>query len=133
MTQIFQLVGLILLIMTSAVSAQTIAADAENGDSIRGERLFLRCKACHTLTQSGRQRLGPSLAGLFSRSVGTLDGYSYSKALKEADFIWTEAALNTWLEEPNAFLPGNRMAFTGFKKPQDRLDLIAFLKQATHP
>ena len=101
------------------------------GNAVNGERLFLRCKACHTLTSGGRPRLGPTLEGLFERTVGSLDGYQYSRALKDADFVWDSEALDTWLANPDSFLPGNRMAFAGFRSAEDRRDLIAYLEVAT--
>lgn len=120
-----------LLILCLAL--QATAQGTVSGDSDRGERLFLRCKACHTVTNTSRQRLGPTLFNLFSRKVGTLADYDYSRALQDADFNWSDEELDAWLKQPNSFLPGNRMAFSGFPKEKDRQDLIAYLKQATKP
>jgi len=97
----------------------------------KGKRLFNQCKACHSLTATSRQRLGPDLSGLFSRKVGTNPNFKYSTALKEADFVWTEEYLIEWLTKPNAFLPGNKMPYAGMRKEQDRKDLIAYLRLAT--
>jgi cytochrome c len=71
------------------------------------------------------------LNGLFGREAGKEDGYKYSRALAEAGFIWTEEKLEQWLAKPNAFLPGNKMAFAGIREDQDRKDLIAYLRRAT--
>ncbi len=118
----------VLLLVNSTAS---YAAIAETGDAIKGKRLFNRCKACHNLTASVRTRLGPNLDGLFGKKAGTATNYKYSKALIEADIIWTEQTIEEWLKKPNAFLPGNKMTFAGMRKQQDRKDLIAFLKQST--
>ena len=101
------------------------------GDAEKGKRLFNRCKACHNLTATARRRIGPNLDNLFGRAAGSRDGFKYSKALMEADFIWTEKNLDEWLAQPRSFLPGNKMAFAGLRKEQDRKDLMAYLRVAT--
>lgn len=101
------------------------------GDASNGKRLFNRCRACHNLTDAARTRVGPNLDGLFGRAAGKDEGYRYSKALAEADFVWTEKELNDWLAQPRTFLPGNKMAFAGLRKEQDRKDLLAYLRTAT--
>jgi cytochrome c len=79
----------------------------------------------------GLQRTGPSLAGVFGRKAGTAQGFQrYSRALKEADVIWTAAALDAWLADPKQFLPGNRMTFPGIEDAKARADLIAYLAVA---
>lgn len=104
---------------------------SSGGDAAKGKRIFARCKACHNLTAAPRSRMGPNLDGLFGRHVGAYEGYKYSKALGEADFVWTEEKLDHWLTQPKTFVPGNKMAFAGLRKEQDRKDLLAYLRQAT--
>ncbi len=99
------------------------------GDAVKGKRVFMRCQACHTLV-AGQHRMGPSIANLFGQKAGSAAGFPrYSSALKEADFLWTEAALDEWLASPKAFLPGNKMPFAGLRNPQDRKDLLAYLRE----
>ena len=120
----------------SALSLSGLADDAastaysDGGDAVTGKRVYNRCRACHLLTEEGK-RMGPTLYKLFGRQAGTVDGYKYSKAMQEADFVWTEQKLNEWLMAPRTFLPGNKMAFAGLRKEQERKDLMAFLRQAT--
>ena len=72
---------------------------------------------------------GPSLAGIWGRKAGTVEGFSrYSKAFKQADIIWDEHSLDTWLANPRGYLPGNRMTFRGLPDETQRRDLIAFLR-----
>ena len=97
----------------------------------KGQRVFNRCKACHNLTDTSRTRLGPNLDGLFGRKAGSATNFKYSKALKEAEFLWTEAKLDEWLAKPSAFLPGNKMQFAGVRSAGDRKNLIAYLRQVT--
>lgn len=98
----------------------------------RGRRLFARCASCHTLSEGGMNRVGPNLHGLFGSTAGTKDGFPYSSALEEADFVWTAGELDQWLANPNTYLPGNRMMFAGYRDPEDRRDLIAYLAVETH-
>lgn len=104
---------------------------SSGGDAVKGKRLFNRCRACHNLTATARTRIGPNLDSLFGRQAGSAEGFKYSKALADADFIWTEKNLNEWLAQPRTFLPGNKMAFAGLRKEQDRKDLMAYLREAT--
>jgi cytochrome c len=115
----------------SADNKATATSLSQQGDPSRGKLIFNRCKACHNLTNSTRRRLGPNLDNLFGKKAGTSPNYRYSRALKDTDFIWTEIQLNEWLTKPNAFLPGNKMAFAGLEKSKDRKDLIAYLRRAT--
>ncbi|KAK1430184.1 hypothetical protein QVD17_12743 [Tagetes erecta] len=73
---------------------------------------------------------GPNLNGLFGRQSGTEAGYSYSAANKIIDVIWGEDTLYDYLLNPKKYIPA-KMGFPGLKKPQDRADLIAYLKQST--
>jgi len=105
------------------------AALAE-GDAAKGEKIYKKCKACHSL-EAGKNKVGPSLAGLFGRTAGTDEGFKFSDAMKESGIVWDEATLDSFLEKPKKVVPKTRMAFPGLKKEQDRMDLIAYLKEAT--
>jgi len=115
------LVSLIALIAASAWA---------EGDPAKGEKVFAKCKACHT-TEAGKNKIGPSLAGLFGRKAGTVEGYTYSDAMKNYGVVWGEDTLFKYLENPRGVVPGTKMVFPGIKDAQDRTDLIAYLKQAT--
>jgi cytochrome c len=98
------------------------------GDVKRGEALFKgRAAQCHTGTKGGQNGVGPNLFGLVGRMSGTIEGYSYSKANIDSNTLWTEEALDVYLENPKKFMPGTKMSFAGLKKPQERADLIAYL------
>ena len=116
------------------LSASLLAAPAAfaEGDAKQGQRVFNKCKACHSLVE-GQKRIGPSLYAVFGRKVGTLPGFSFSSAMKNADVVWTEKTLDEYLAKPREFMPGTRMAFAGLPKKQERDDLIAYLKEATKP
>lgn len=118
--------------LTSAAANPDDTSISDQGDAVKGKRLFNRCRACHNLTATARTRIGPNLDSIFGRQAGSAEGFTrYSQALKDADFTWTEQNLNEWLVQPRSFLPGNKMAFAGLKKEQDRKDLMAYLREAT--
>jgi len=106
----------------------TFAAPSLHGDPARGEELYGRCRACHSID---RDRTGPRHAGLIGRRVGSVPGFDYSSALRKAGAAgmeWNEATLNKFLEDPAGFLPGTRMTYAGVKDAQERADLIAYLE-----
>lgn len=99
--------------------------------SQRGARQAMICKACHSFDVGGPNMMGPALFDFFGKGVGEQPGFDYSPAMREASFIWTPRALDAWLAQPGRFLPGNRMAFGGVSRQQDRDDLIAYLLATT--
>jgi cytochrome c len=110
-----------------AAMGQVSAAD----DPGAGAQAFRTCAACHTL-EPGVHRTGPSLAGVFGRKAGAAEGFRrYSDAMRSADLVWREGTLSGFLTDPQAFLPGNRMTFSGIPDAQARADVIAYLKDAT--
>jgi cytochrome c len=102
---------------------------AEDGDPQAGAQIYQRCLACHSLEYN---RSGPRHCGLFGQKAGSLPGYAYSTAMKASGITWDTQELDRFLEDPLKSLPGTKMAYAGVKDPQERADLIAYLKQATH-
>ena len=97
------------------------------GDAAAGAKTFVQCKACH-VTTAGVNRIGPSLHAVVGRKAGIVPGYAYSAANKGSGLVWTEAELFTYLEAPRKVVPGTKMSFAGLKAPQDRANVIAYLK-----
>ena len=117
----------------SVVSNETYLTSPEftGTDSAWGERLAMQCRACHGLEAGSVNMLGPTLHGFFGKKAGTVDGFIYSDPLANAGFVWTPRALDAWLSQPAIFLPGNRMAFAGLSKLDDRRAVIAYLLAVT--
>jgi len=102
------------------------------GNSANGEKLFkARCAQCHTAKKGEGHKQGPNLYGLFGRTTGSSPGYSYSPANANAGVTWKEETLFEYLENPKKYIPKTKMNFPGFKKEQDRADVISYLKEAT--
>lgn len=100
-------------------------------DYQNGRRVFAQCRSCHTIDEGAPHRVGPNLHGVFEREIGEAEGFNYSQAVQEADFRWTPEQLDHWLDNPQSFLPGNRMAFAGVRDETQRRDLIAYLMVET--
>jgi cytochrome c len=100
------------------------------GDVAKGEKVFKKCQACHAV-DAATNKVGPHLKGISGRKVALAEGYKYSDdllALGASGTVWDDANLDKYLENPKAVAPKGKMAFPGLKKPEDRADLIAFLK-----
>jgi cytochrome c len=116
-----------------AAAVATLPAPYNQGDLANGEAKFAICKSCHTTTSGGPDMTGPNLFGVFGRKVASKPGFNYSDALKAQAFTWDAAHLDTWLTDPKAMVPNTKMTFVGFKDPNDRRDVIAYLKAETTP
>ena len=99
-----------------------------DGDPAKGEEIYKRCQGCHSID---RNRIGPMHKGLFGRPAGTVPGFSYSDAMKNSGIVWSEQTLDQFLQGPRKMVPGTKMTYAGVPDPQERADLIAYLKQAT--
>lgn len=112
----------------AAPAAEPVVVYASlTGDAANGEKVFGQCRACH-VAEAGVNRIGPSLWALVGRTAGSIEGFKYSPANKNSGLVWSEEQLFTYLEAPQRTIPGTYMAFGGLKKPQDRADVIAYLK-----
>ena len=116
------------LTLALAMFAVVSGAGAQTPD---GARFFQRCFACHSLEPGDRNLSGPTLRGVFGRRAGTADGFEYSPAMREAGergLVWGAETLDRFLEDPEDFLPGARMAGVWLRDPIERGTLIRWLK-----
>jgi cytochrome c len=100
---------------------------ADDAVLAQGERVFRnQCRGCHSLIP-GTHIAGPSLHGVVGRPAGDIADFEYSRALQEAQLVWTPEALDRFLADPDAFLPGTRMVFWGLPE-NARQPLIDYLR-----
>lgn len=108
--------------LTATLAGPALAA----GDAKEGEKVFAKCRACHSL-DAGKNGVGPSLAGVMGRKAGSIQGYTYSKAMAERGIVWDAKAMASYVSDPKGFIPGNKMVFPGIKKDSEIENLLAFL------
>jgi cytochrome c len=119
---------------TGAADAGAATADAgpdfatlyAAADPAAGEKVFSKCKACHKL--DGSNSTGPHLENVVDRAVGSIGDFGYSDAMKAHGGNWTPEEMFHFLENPKKAVPGTKMSFAGLPKPEDRANLIAYLK-----
>ncbi|WP_428925651.1 c-type cytochrome [Marinibacterium sp. SX1] len=105
----------------------------EAGTMSNGERQFMRkCSICHALDDGPSRKAGPTLYGLFGRRAGSVAGYAYSPVLDGSDIVWQDATIDALFDAgPDHYIPGSKMPMQVIAAPDDRADLIDFLREAT--
>ncbi len=111
-----------------AVVEQPIEAFLASASAEKGAAVFKKCAACHSIEKGGANGIGPNLYGVLGGPHAHAAGFSYSDAMaatKSETWGWTN--INKWLTSPKAYIPGNKMAFAGLGKPEDRAAVMAYL------
>jgi cytochrome c len=112
-----------------AAAPADAAAVAVVGDAAAGEKVFAKCKACHTIDQGAANGIGPNLYAVAGEKVaGDRGGFAFSDALKGKGGVWDDATLDAWLAGPAKFAAGTKMTFAGLPDAKQRADVIAYLK-----
>ena len=102
---------------TAAVEEETgpsLAVLMASADAEKGARVAKKCGACHTFDKGGKNKIGPALYGVLGRAKGG---------------DWSYQDMSEFIANPKAYAKGTKMAFAGIKKPGDRADLLAYLRQ----
>ena len=110
-------VAILVVALLSGTGASTLAAAS-------GEDLFLACSACHSASEDS---LGPNLEGIVGREAASRDDFRYSPAMQRSGIVWTEENLRSFLLDPQGFVRGNRMPFSGFSDPADADAVVSYL------
>ena len=97
-------------------------------DPAKGQQIAKVCGACHVFDKGGPNGLGPNLYGVVGRPKGSHAGYDYSDGMKHKGGNWVYADLNKFLYKPKAYVDGTKMGFVGLKKPDERAEVIAWLR-----
>ena len=112
-----------------SAAEQPIEVYLAKADVAKGQQIFNKCAACHTITKGGPNGLGPNLWDVLGEPVGKGKGFDFSDALEKKGGTWNFHNLSDWLSSPREFAPGTKMTFAGLGNPQDRANLIAYLNQ----
>jgi len=118
------------LMGTMLVSPSVAAPPAPAGNAEKGKAVFARCAACHRIDPTAVGGMGPNLSGVHGRKAGMLKGYTYSPAMKASGLQWDDATLSRFLSAPTKVVPGTKMMAPPVGDPQDRANVIAYLKTA---
>lgn len=120
------------LILIASLLTTAHEAGAAEGDASKGAAAFKqRCAACHSL-EPKKNRVGPSLAGVLGRKIGSEQSFRYSQAYTKAPDSWTEAKLDSYMTDPAKMFPGSRMTIK-VTSASDRANIIAYLKTNPKP
>ena len=110
-----------------AAAAVPIATLLATADIAKGEAIFKKCVACHTIASGGANGIGPNLYATLGKPLASHAGFAYSDALKSKGGTWTFEAMNEWLANPKKYAPGNKMTFAGLGNPEERAAVLLYL------
>ena len=116
-------------VVEGAEAAPDLGALLAAADPAKGEATFAKCTSCHSIEQGGANGIGPNLFGTVGEPIGKgKAGFAFSDVLMSHGGNWTYENLDAWLHSPKGFAPGTKMSFAGLSSPEDRANVIAYLK-----
>ena len=124
----------------STTGAETSLDDVDSGNimslfastsSADGAKIFKKCAACHSITQGGGNKIGPTLWGVLGRKAGTVSGYKYSKSMVAYGKPWSFEEMNGFLTKPKGWIKGTKMSFVGLKNAKERAAVILYMNENT--
>jgi cytochrome c len=116
----------------AAAAGSELPALLAKADAARGETTAAICKACHSFEAGQPSPVGPPLHNVVGRKIASVEGFNYSPALKaHAGDVWAYEHLDAMIHKPSDFAPGTLMGFPGLPEPQQRADVIMFLRTKT--
>jgi cytochrome c len=113
-----------MMVRVLAVAVWAFGCTCWAQDAEMGKQAFAACAPCHAPDQNG---VGPKISGVLNRPAGSVEGFRYSRAMKNSRIVWDEKSLDIYLAEPQKLVPGNLMPFSGIADARKRSDLIAYL------
>lgn len=114
---------------TGPVDFGNLLANASISD---GASVARRCASCHSFDEGGANLTGPALWASLGREVGAVDGYAYSSAMREyaeGGITWGYQNMYDYLASPRTYIPGTAMGFAGLRNQDDRINLLAYLRE----
>ncbi len=126
-----------ILLWTDNAKVLRITAEGIDSDSDAVTRLpaktrtaVLGCLVCHNLDRTLSDQARISLFSLQSKNTGSAAANLYSPAFRkfaEAHSSWDRELLDTFLNDPEALIPGTTMAGKGIPDGQTRAAVLDFL------
>ena len=104
------------IVKDDGVASLDLKAMFALADLAHGEKVFKKCAACHSIKESGGNKIGPKLWNVMFRSVGAVEDYKYSKALSSYNKEWNWEEMNGFLIKPSTWIKGNKMGFCWLKR-----------------
>ena len=108
--------------------AMSLAALLADADPAKGQKVFKKCAACHTVDDGGKNKVGPNLWNIVNRPIASHEGFNYSGAMAELEGVWDFERLSAFIADPKGNVPGTKMAFKGVSKEGDRGNVLAYLR-----
>ena len=116
-------------LLTASLAFPACSDEPDKAVLKAGERLFVKCRSCHSIDKDGGNMTGPNLWGVYGAKAGSNEEFPYSDAVKNSGIVWSDETIGKWLANPSTFLRGTKMAFIGLPNEQDRAALLAYLKK----
>jgi cytochrome c len=119
--------------LLAALALSVLLLAVARADPARGERVFQRCYACHSVVAGEDGLPGPNLHDVVGRRAASVAAFPFSPAMREAGahgLVWTRSTLDRFLADPRAVVPGTEMSMSGLAEPRDRDDVVDYLEQA---
>ena len=117
---------------SSGSAEKNIMALFASTNSSEGEKIFKKCAACHSITQGGANKIGPSLWGVLGRKAGSVSDYKYSKGMIAYAKPWSFEEMNGFLLKPKDWVKGTKMSFAGLKNVKERAAVILYMNENTN-
>jgi len=110
------------------IPAMSLAELLAEADPAKGQKVFKKCAACHTVDDGGKNKVGPNIWNIVNRPIASHEGFSYSDAMAGLGGVWDFERLNQFIADPKGNVPGTKMAFKGVSKDGDRANVLAYLR-----
>ena len=106
------------------------------GSAYAIDKEFRKCAGCHKIEEGKKGGMGPNLWGIYGSPAGQVEGYRYSKWLKESGIVWDRESLQAWLSDRKTReeyfgkdVFKTKMMWTGIKKEEDMKSILDYLEK----